>query len=226
MRSIYAEITQLQKTTNDITKADWMENPPPYLRAAMMETVECIDHINSWKWWKKNQADFGNAAMEMVDVLHFVISQELVSHECDVDVVGGFIEAQLTEHDNGASTEAQRDYVNINDVMENLAGGFIQRNINYKQFMQVVNFCGLDANKLCLWYLGKNALNNFRQANGYKQGSYHKAWFGGEDNDTLLEIINHQLNDTPAGMSRFDFIYHQLGENYQRALAEKARSSS
>lgn len=221
MSSIYFEITQLQKTTNDITKADWMENPPPYLRAAMMETVECIDHINSWKWWKKNKADFGNAAMEMVDVLHFVISQELVNNQCDVELVGRFIETQLTRYDQGPTAETDRDYAAINDTMENLAGGFIQRQTDYEQFMQVVNFCGLDANALSLWYLGKNALNNFRQANGYKQGTYHKEWFGGEDNDTLLDIINNQLSQTPEGMSRFNFIYQQLGENYQRALAER-----
>ena len=187
----------------------------------MIETIECIDHINSWKWWKGNNPDLPNAAMEMVDVLHFVISHELVHNNCDVESVGTQIHQKLTDFDKGPIEESARDYVGINDELENLAGGFIRREIDYRMFMKAVNFCGLSAENLCLWYLGKNALNNFRQANGYKQGTYHKAWFGGEDNDTLIDIINSKIDQRPADMSIYDFITDQLTEQYRLALQHK-----
>ena len=218
MSNLYLEITQLQKAANDIAKPDWVNDPPPYLRAAMMETVECIDHINSWKWWKGNKPDFENAAMEMVDVLHFVISQELVDKNSDIDAVSALVGSQLERSDQGASIESDRDYVRINDDLETLAGSVIAREINYALFMRAVNFCGLSAQTLCLWYIGKNALNNFRQANGYKQGIYFKAWFGGEDNDTLIDIINNKLELRSAQQSIYDFISTHLGEQYQAAL--------
>jgi dimeric dUTPase (all-alpha-NTP-PPase superfamily) len=221
MSNVYLEITQLQKAANDIAKPDWVNDPPPYLRAAMMETVECIDHINSWKWWKGNKPDFENAAMEMVDVLHFVISQELVDKNSDIEAVSQLIGANLENFDKGPTAEAERDYVRINDELEQLAGSFIARETDYALFMGAVNFCGLSAQTLCLWYLGKNALNNFRQANGYKQGTYHKAWFGGEDNDTLIDIINNKVGSRDTDQSVYDFITAQLGEQYQLALAER-----
>jgi len=48
-------------------------------------------------------------------------------------------------------------------------------------------------------YIGKNALNAVRQANGYKDGTYQKQWDGAEDNVYLTSI-----------MSERDYTYDEL----------------
>jgi hypothetical protein len=38
-------------------------------------------------------------------------------------------------------------------------------------------------------YIGKNALNIFRQNNGYKDGTYVKIWSDKEDNEYLTHFL-------------------------------------
>jgi len=61
------------------------------------------------------------------------------------------------------------------------------------------------------WYIGKNALNNFRQANGYKTGEYIKHWNNQEDNEVLVDII--ELAGDRAGL--FDHVLSELDKSYQ-----------
>jgi len=56
--------------------------------------------------------------------------------------------------------------------------------------------------------IGKQALNTFRQDNGYKLGTYKKLWNGQEDNVTMLEYVKNNLNAT------FEDIYTYLSETY------------
>lgn len=39
--------------------------------------------------------------------------------------------------------------------------------------------------------VGKQALNILRQENGYKTGDYNKHWSGREDNEYLMDILDH-----------------------------------
>ena len=45
------------------------------------------------------------------------------------------------------------------------------------------------AEDLFYYYMGKQALTQFRQANGYKSGDYIKNWLGKEDNEHLTEML-------------------------------------
>ena len=44
--------------------------------------------------------------------------------------------------------------------------------------------------KLYSLYIGKNALNIFRQTHGYREGTYIKEWNGVEDNVIMQAILN------------------------------------
>jgi hypothetical protein len=57
-------------------------------------------------------------------------------------------------------------------------------------------------------YIAKNVLNMFRQANGYKDGTYVKIWDGLEDNVILMDIIK----DNPAASA--DELQRLLQERY------------
>ena len=50
------------------------------------------------------------------------------------------------------------------------------------EFFDLVVMSGLDLETLYRLYVGKNILNQFRQDNGYKDGSYIKVWATEEDN--------------------------------------------
>lgn len=211
----------LQKAANDIAKSDWLSDAPNYLRAAKMETVEAIDHLCSWKWWKANKPDYHNAAMEMVDALHFIISEELVRFKGDTTAVSNLLVVHFNmpiDYEAIAAMSAE----DANKVLDTMDVDFTTGNINYPRFFVACVFLGLKPDQLLNWYGGKNALNNFRQANGYKSGEYIKNWFGKEDNDFLIEIIEAL---TPAEKNdSYEVIYERLGIKYQEAVAFAAKN--
>lgn len=46
--------------------------------AMRQEMAEAIDSLN-WKWWKKDEEDWDNIKIELVDILHFWVSMCTVS---------------------------------------------------------------------------------------------------------------------------------------------------
>jgi hypothetical protein len=61
-------------------------------------------------------------------------------------------------------------------------------------------------------YVGKNALNQHRNVNGYKDGTYVKHWHGREDNEHLAEIMD-------GGVSDFDKVLDALRERYATVIS-------
>jgi hypothetical protein len=47
-------------------------------------------------------------------------------------------------------------------------------------------------------YVGKNILNQFRQDNGYKDGSYIKIWAGEEDNVVMKRVLDDSSDISPS----------------------------
>ena len=69
-------------------------------------------------------------------------------------------------------------------------------------------------------YIAKNVLNLFRQAHGYKDGSYLKEWGGREDNEVLSEMVALDPQLTPDElMARLRAVYVQLQPAIQEASA-------
>ena len=87
--------------------------------ALRQESAEAIDSLN-WKWWKKDDDDWDNIKVELVDMLHFWVSM------CTI--------------------------------------------------------AGMDAKEVFELYAKKNKLNEKRQEEGYKEGTYDKYADGVEDN--------------------------------------------
>lgn len=215
MKTIIAEIVQLQSNANDKAKPDWLTNPPPYLRAAAVESFEALEHINLWKWWKAGNPDFEQASMEMVDILHFVVSQEIINFKGDLAQTTDFLVEQFNVGLQDAIEHDDVDFETLNDAIEKMAGQFINREIHYATFILVTRMCGLSLTDLFTWYVGKNALNNARQALGYKAGTYQKIWDGKEDNVYLVEIINSADNNKPSDVSLYDHVYSELLRLYK-----------
>jgi hypothetical protein len=67
---------------------------------------------------------------------------------------------------------------------------------------------GLDLDTLYRLYVGKNILNQFRQDNGYKEGTYVKVWDGSEDNVVMKRIWEENGDIKP------DMLYKELTKAY------------
>lgn len=76
---------------NDEQRQQWVLN---YCRAMSQEVAELTDSV-PWKWWAKYQTfDKQNARVEVVDMLHFLISLALVLEMTPDD----FYEAYTKKH--------------------------------------------------------------------------------------------------------------------------------
>ena len=74
----------LQDSMNKKVNPSWITAGYEYLRAAMIESVEAMDH-HGWKWWKAQQKDLPQLQMEMIDIWHFALSDYLIKNDGDTE---------------------------------------------------------------------------------------------------------------------------------------------
>jgi len=202
------EMFSLQQKLNDETNGLGWENGYTnnnriinWKRCIYMESAELIDSFN-WKHWKDiNKAtDWENATIEIVDIWHFVMSLLLEDNNTrgknninklvkDVIDVQGF-ERFSKEADNRENANTMEVINDIESIMHmttalriDLFDGLL------KEYFAMSLKCGVNLKTLYKFYLAKNVLNQFRQDNGYKEGTYKKVWNGKEDNEIMVEIL-------------------------------------
>lgn len=69
MDTIYAAVNNGELKVNDLPNA-WLAN----YSKAMAEEVKELDEELLWKWWSKDEIDIQNIRVELIDVLHFLVS--------------------------------------------------------------------------------------------------------------------------------------------------------
>ncbi len=169
----------MQDAMNSRVNADWRNANNAWYRAIWTECAEMLDHYG-WKWWKHQQPDLDQVQLELVDILHFAMSDYLLG-QSDNDCVADRIITEL--EDAGKESD-------IRIAIENLAQTTIaNRSMHFSDFANVMNLIEMDFDQLYRMYVGKNVLNFFRQDHGYKDGSYVKVWWGKEDNEHLAELM-------------------------------------
>ena len=114
------EIFQLQQQLNlrigvdtahmtDEDRQKWVLN---YCRAVTQETAELTDSV-PWKWWAKYQTfDKQNARVEVVDLLHFLISLAQVLEMSPQDIYDAYTKkhkVNLARQDSGYVTKDEHD---------------------------------------------------------------------------------------------------------------------
>ena len=84
---------------------------------------------------------------------------------------------------------------------------------SYYNLFCVTRDLGLNMEDIFKLYVGKSVLNEFRQNNGYKEGTYIKIWDGNEDNEVLTSILDH--TETITSLDRLKTnIYMVLAQEY------------
>jgi dimeric dUTPase (all-alpha-NTP-PPase superfamily) len=192
---------EMQDAMNARVNPEWRSAGNAWYRAIWTECAEMLDHYG-WKWWKHQQPDLEQVQLELVDILHFAMSDYLL-HDDDNHAVAARIEAELSKPNPGDD---------IRVAIELMAQTTIaQQSMHFSDFATVMNLIEMDFDALYRSYVGKNVLNFFRQDHGYKDGSYIKVWQGREDNEHLVEVIR-QL-DSNASSFR-DEVYQGLAARY------------
>lgn len=194
----------LQDRLNKVINPNWVTAGYAWPRAAMHEAVELQEHIG-WKWWKKQEPNMAQARLELVDIWHFLLSHYIVRNDGDIDAAAGMIERRLVADPMEAAT-------GLLDLIDTFVAVCADDRIHIGLFATLAQEIGLTPAELERIYIGKNVLNLFRQAHGYKQGTYVKLWHGHEDNVVLDDLMNKM-----PGLSADDLMSH-LEEAYGRVV--------
>lgn len=211
-----ATMLSLQDKMNAKVNPDWLNAGYGYLRAAMVESVEAIEH-HGWKWWKAQQKDLPQLQMELVDIWHFALSACIIDFKGDISGSAESIAAELAAGNlNVTFDNTHYDVANqsLLDNLELMTGLCAAKRFSVPLFMHIVAQCEMSPDELYRQYVGKNVLNFFRQDNGYKEGTYIKLWGGREDNEHLVEVMN-SLDLSKPKFS--DLVYQGLQQRYEEA---------
>ena len=151
----------------------------PWL-AGVKEVIEMCDHLSMIDTWKKQPApDLKQAFMEGVDVFAFIMSAAI--EEGDIPVLY-FYDSYTGFYDG----------LTLNNLFCELLSNICKSKYEIAlNILVVINkrLYNKTAEDLFYYYMGKQALTQFRQANGYKTGNYIKNWLGKEDNEHLTEML-------------------------------------
>ncbi len=181
----------MQNNMNTLIDKDWIKNQNPFMLAAALEMGEAIEHYG-WKWWKKQTPDMNQVRMEMADIWHFLLSQTILDMHYNPDnfTLDSILSAD--QYNNLLEDLCLDDFTQLTDLqlMTLLMSSYGIGLVNVPVFLYLCGSLGLSTEDLFKLYVGKNVLNEFRQANGYKEGSYIKVWSGREDNEYLTEIMD------------------------------------
>lgn len=211
--SILRQHLELQYALNTRIREDWYSAGFKWTRAITVEAVELLDHLG-WKWWKHQDPDWDQARMELVDIWHFILSDALVQ-------TGGHIEAavhQLSRKFKEPEYMVPTAYVvsdlrhlDMRQTIEAFTSLAAAGHVSYTAFEMLCVQMQLSASELDILYRSKNVLNIFRQAHGYKEGTYIKTWMGQEDNEVLTNLIRTRPDATVEQlMSKLESIYSQV----------------
>ena len=219
-------MVELQNKLNDATNGkEWVNGITKnnktinWRRCIYMESAEMIDSF-PWKHWKsiEQEPDWHNHQIEVVDVWHFIISlviEESLKQDSSTSLED--IADKISNSDSFEKIINNGEYFSdIDTVLENvenlmrisLSKESLDLNALISEFFELVSISGLNIDSLYRLYVGKNILNQFRQDNGYKNGTYVKIWNNKEDNVVMKEIWENSSNLTP------ELLYEELTKVY------------
>lgn len=215
-----AEMLRMQERLNETVNRNWRAANYAWHRAIYTEAAEFIEHLGQWKWWKKSSPNLPAAKMELVDIWHFALSSYLNRWSETSPLLAPAIAARMvrTLDDLPAAEAILTDYEAIHQEVDRMIGAAGKGSFDIGTFVRLLWLLGMTFGELHARYVGKNALNVFRQDQGYKQGTYAKIWYDGrEDNDHLEDIVLSVSLGTSAQLEKD--IRVLLESRYRQACA-------
>ncbi len=187
-------------------------------RCIYMECAEMVDSF-AWKHWKAiaQEPDWKNHQIEVVDVWHFIMSLAIEEYaKKGKNSLEEIANAAIASKNFSKITASECLFGEMEDVLckvedlmrSALAKSDLDLDVLFDDFFDLVAISGLNLDSLYKLYVGKNILNQFRQDNGYKEGTYIKVWDGKEDNVVMQLIWEENSNITP------ELLYSELEKAY------------
>lgn len=219
----FKKMLELQTMFNQKIDPDWPLKPKVKREdavAIIVEFGEFHDHLG-YKWWKKQEADFDQAAMELVDIFHFAMSATIehgVKGKEDLNKSFETISEKLNCHWERAIDGQGSIKFGPGELTEHIVDGVPDPHFYLILFSLVIEFYG-DFETFYGMYMGKNALNFVRQERGYKEGSYRKVWNGHEDNEVMIAVVESMALRIANEDKPMEFIKKTLLEHYDAEVA-------
>tara|TARA_A100001015_G_scaffold318284_1_gene437725 strand:+ start:3116 stop:3526 length:411 start_codon:yes stop_codon:yes gene_type:complete len=85
--------------------------------ALRQESAEAVDSLN-WKWWKKDDDDWGNIKIELVDMLHFWVSMCTVAGLDADEVINLYLKKNELNHKRQNEGYKEGTYEKVKDGVE------------------------------------------------------------------------------------------------------------
>ena len=149
MKQQVATMLELQDSMNSKVRDDWREQNFEWYRAIWIECAELLDH-HGWKWWKKQQPDVNQIALELVDIWHFGLSLLLLKDQSHEAISESVVKAFET-------VEASGDFaINLEEFTKNT---LVTKDFDIDGFVGLVKGINMQFDQLYIAYVGKNVLN-------------------------------------------------------------------
>ena len=190
----FEEIVQLQDSFNArVIGQDWKEKDNNWKMAIILENAELLDSFD-WKWWKHTPIDWQNIEIEMVDLFHFLIALGL--KESNTKAFNGFFianELRFKEQETYNDETMQEVVIGkmLNDFNSAIINGLTLNAVSI--FIEMWFTLGNNSDDLFRKYKMKYTLNQFRQDNGYKDGSYIKIWEEGKEDNVFAQELQKDI---------------------------------
>ncbi len=217
------KMAQRQDTLNELTVKGWRNKGLNFRRALRLEAAEAMEST-PWKWWKSGEIDEANLIVESVDMMHFGLSVCLMDGYEGWKWLDSEVEALMLKPMNipdekkvGMVQDAIDAIIQMTFDQATASTG--PSDIIY-EIAKMMRLLGMSRDDMFKMYFAKNVLNEFRQTNGYKEGTYIKAWDGTEDNVFMQNAVDG------IGISDHfdDDVYKLLTDKYElvKAAAREA----
>jgi dimeric dUTPase (all-alpha-NTP-PPase superfamily) len=178
----------MQDSFNKQVHPEWKTQNYAWHEAILVESAELIEHLG-YKWWKHQEPNIDQVVMELVDIWHFAMSYMIgVSTDgVDYEEILDSLDGVENDFKTLSPAEIRSD---ICEIVNNITfQDPYERAFCNESFFAVWYGLGNNFADLYKMYIGKNALNIFRQNNGYKEGTYVKIWNDREDNEFLTDYL-------------------------------------
>ena len=189
-KELFYKMLNKQEELNNLTYPAWREelNLVDWQSAVLAEAGELLESFG-YKWWKKQQRDIENVKVELIDILHFLLSDLLYySHTVKHEAAAMFLEAFKQEDE----FDIINDYM-FKDSLLYLVSLYHKSTIEqFSTLAKLFKYVGMGFDEVYRAYFVKNILNEFRQNHGYKSGEYIKMWRV-DMGDGLKEYEDNQI---------------------------------
>ena len=183
-------IEQLMKSQDDLNKVyageDWATKDYDFLGYAAVESAELLNHHGGMFHYRKQEPDWPQIEMELVDILHFLLSAAIQN---------GVGAGELLVF---SGQPVGKSYI-VEDCAKALMYECTKQHTRsssaWAEFVRLTTACNFTLEHIFNKYQLKYTLNRFRIANGSVTGEYKKVWADGrEDNEHLQSLAYRAFN--------------------------------